>query len=90
MTLTAGINDIFTINAGEGIVLAPNVVSGMTVAAYCGYYQAVHEQAAAVNGHGVILNNIMLIKPITLGLSHLGTFTMTTTAGIGNIQLING
>lgn len=90
VTLAAGLNYVFTINTGKRVILTPNVVSGMTIAAYGGYYQAVHKQAAAVNGHGIVFNNIMLTKPITLGLVHLGSFTMTTAAGIGDIQLING
>ncbi len=90
VTLAAGINYIFTINTGKGVILAPNVMGSMTVAAHGSYQQTIHEQSAAVNGHGIVFNNIMLTQLIPFSLGHLRSFTMTTAAGIGDIQLVNG
>jgi hypothetical protein len=88
VAIGAGTGDIFSMNAGFGIVFRENMVRRVTIRTHGGYHQAAFKQSFTVNTHHVIFQNVMLFAGIPD--SGFTSLLMTTPAQIRDVGGVGG
>ena len=84
MTTVAGLNDIASIYCRLRATCLLNVMGRVAVGTNRSNNQAIFKKTLAVDGHRIILDDIVLVKVV--GFGHLRAFTMTSATGEGDIQ----
>ena len=86
MAFHAGLHHVQTTDRGIRICMGQNIMGRMAAGTYRGHRQTLAVQTLAMDGHGKILQNILLGD--IMGQGHGAAFLVTAAAGKGNIQYI--
>lgn len=84
MTLHAGSHNIIPADRGIWIGMGQNIMGGMTAAADSGDGQPLTQETFAVNGHGIVFQDVLFLD--IMGLGHGAALLMTAAASGGHVH----
>ena len=84
VALDTGIRNILLVDFGVGILMRQDVMRAVAAGANRGDNQTPLEEPLAVNGHGVVADDVLLVQFVAR--RHLGAFFMTAAARRGDIH----